>query len=168
MAIKTGDKIPAVTLKKLGDNGMEEIDIASYVAGRKVIIFAVPGAFTPPCSQKHLPSYIENAAEFKAKGIDEIICIAVNDPFVMKQWSKVAGAEGRITMMPDGNAEFTKAIGMEMDGSAAGLGTRSWRYSMIVEDGTVTSLQTEDNPGEVTVSGGETCLAQLDEKSQNQ
>lgn len=161
MTIKAGDKIPSVILKCLGAGGMEDVDIASYLAGKKAVIFAVPGAFTPTCAQKHLPSYIDNADQIKAAGIDEIICIAVNDPFVMKHWADTAGADGKVTMMPDGNAAFTKAIGMELDGSGAGLGIRSKRYSMIVEDGTVQSLETEENPGEMSVSGGDTCLARL-------
>lgn len=161
MTIKTGDKIPSVTVKHLGDGGMEDIDIAEHIKGKKVILFAVPGAFTPTCAQKHLPSYIGNYEEFRKKGIDEIICLAVNDPFVMSQWGKVSGAEGKVTMLPDGNAEFTKAVGMELDASGAGLGVRSKRYSMIVDNGTVTDLQVEENPGEMTVSGGEACLTHL-------
>ncbi len=161
MTIKTGDKIPSVTLKRLGDNGMEDVDIAAYIAKKKVIIFAVPGAFTPTCAQKHLPSYVSNAEQIKIKGIDEIICVSVNDPFVMKHWGEVSGAAGKVTMMPDGNAAFTNAIGMEMDGSGAGLGVRSKRYSMVVERGIVTQVEIEENPGAVTVTGGDHCLAKL-------
>lgn len=159
--IKKGDKLPAVTLKRLGDDGLEDIDIADYIKGRKVVIFAVPGAFTPTCMQKHLPSYIEKAEDIHAKGVDEIICIAVNDPFVMKHWGQVAGADGKVTMMPDGNAAFTKAVGLDMDGSDFGLGTRSKRYAMIVDDGVVQDLMIEEKPGEMNVSGGESCLAAL-------
>lgn len=161
MTIKTGDKIPSVTLKKLGPNGMEEIDTASYLKGKKAVVFAVPGAFTPTCAQKHLPSYVENAAQIKAQGIDEIVCVAVNDPFVMKHWGEVAGAEGKVTMLPDGNAAFTKALGLELDASGNGLGIRSKRYSMIVNDGVIESLEVEDKAGEMTVSGGEACLVRL-------
>lgn len=161
MTIKTGDKIPSVTLKKLGANGMEEVDTAAYLKGKRAVVFAVPGAFTPTCAQKHLPSYIDNAAKIKAAGIDEIVCIAVNDPFVMKHWGEVAGAEGKVTMLPDGNAAFTKALGLELDASGNGLGTRSRRYSMVVDDGVVESLEIEDKAGEMTVTGGEACLARL-------
>ena len=161
MTIKPGDKIPSVKLKRLGASGLEEVDIAEYIKGKKVVIFAVPGAFTPTCAQKHLPSYVQNADKIKAKGVNEIICVAVNDPFVMKHWGVTAGAEGKVTMMPDGNAAFTKAVGMEMDGSGFGLGLRSKRYSMIVENGAVTGLQVEASPGDMNVSGGEACLAAL-------
>lgn len=161
MTIKTGDKLPSVTLKRLGANGMEDVDTAKYVAGRKVVIFATPGAFTPTCAQKHLPSYVDNAEKIKAAGIDEIICVSVNDPFVMKHWGEVAKADGKVTMMPDGNAAFTKALGLEMDGSGFGLGIRSKRYSMIVDNGVVTELEVEAAPGEMNVSGGEACLIRL-------
>jgi glutaredoxin/glutathione-dependent peroxiredoxin len=161
MTIKPGDKIPSVKLKRLGKDGLEDVDMASYVKDKKVVIFAVPGAFTPTCTQKHLPSYIDNADKIKAEGIDEIICIAVNDPFVMKHWGQGAGADGKITMMPDWNAAFTKAVGLEMDGSGFGLGTRSKRYSMLVDKGVVKSLDVEAEAGKVTSSGGEACLARL-------
>jgi peroxiredoxin len=161
MTIKKGDKIPSVTLKRLGAGGMEDVDIAQHVAGQKVVIFATPGAFTPTCAQKHLPSYVDNADKIKAEGVDEIICVSVNDPFVMKHWGEVAKAEGKVTMMPDGNAAFTKAIGLEMDGSGFGLGTRSKRYSMIVDDGVVQELEVEAAAGEMNVSGGEACLVKL-------
>ena len=161
MAIKIGDKIPSVKLKRIGASGMEEIDIAAYIKGKKVVIFGVPGAFTPTCAQKHLPSYVSHADKIKAKGVDEIICVAVNDPFVMKHWGETAGASGKVTMMPDGNAAFTKAIGLEMDGSGFGLGTRSKRYSMVVDDGTVKELNVEASAGDMNVSGGDTCLIHL-------
>lgn len=161
MTIQTGDTIPAVTLKRIGADGIEDVNIAELVAGKTVLIFAVPGAFTPSCAQKHLPGYIAKADDLKAKGIDEIICVAVNDPFVMKHWGETAGAEGKVTMLPDGNAEFTEAVGLSMDGSGYGLGTRSLRYSMIVKDGVVESLEVEDSPSDVSVSSAETCLAKL-------
>lgn len=161
MSIQVGEKIPSVTLKKLGEGGMEDVMIPDYIAGKKVVIFAVPGAFTPTCAQKHLPEYVEKADEIKGKGVDEIICLSVNDPFVMQHWGIVAGAAGKVTMMPDGNGELTKAMGLEMDGSGAGLGLRSKRYVMIVENGTVTDLQIEENPGEVELSGAGICASRL-------
>lgn len=161
MTIKPGDKIPSVRLTRLGEGGMEEIDMAEYLKNKKAVIVGVPGAYTPVCWQKHLPTYIENADDFRAKGIDEIICVAVNDPFVMKHWGEEMGVDGKITMMPDGNAAFTKALGLELDASGKGLGTRSQRYSMLVNDGTVESLAVEESAGEMTVSSGEACLARL-------
>lgn len=161
MAIKVGDKIPSVTLKRLGEGGMEDLNIADYIAKKKVVIFAVPGAFTPACSQKHLPGYIEHAKDIKAKGIDEIICIAVNDPFVMQHWGESAGAKGKVTMIPDGNGEFTKAVGLDFDGSGYGLATRSKRYSMVVENGKVTKLSVEEKPSDVELSGAQACAANL-------
>ena len=161
MAIKAGEKIPSVKLKHLGEGGMEEVDIASYVKGKKVVIFGTPGAFTPTCAQKHLPSYINNADKIKSKGVQEIICVAVNDPFVMKHWGMTAGATGKVTMMPDGNAAFTKALGLEMDGTGFGLGLRSQRYSMIVDNGVIIGLQIEASASDMNVSGADICLAKL-------
>lgn len=161
MTIKIGDKIPSVTLKRLGESGIEDLNIADYIAGKKVVIFAVPGAFTPACSQKHLPGYIEQAEDIRAKGIDEIICIAVNDPFVMKHWGEANAAKGKVTMIPDGNGEFTKAVGLDFDGSGYGLSTRSRRYSMIVENGKIVKLSVEEKPGDVELSGANACVANL-------
>ena len=159
--IEKGQKLPSVTLKKAGADGLDEINIADHVAGKNVIIFAVPGAFTPTCAEQHLPSFLENYDDIIAGGVDEIICVAVNDPVVMAHWEDVSGAKGKITMLPDGNAAFTKAIGMDFDGSGFGLGTRSLRYLMHVEDGTVTALQVEDNPGEMTITSGSQCISLL-------
>lgn len=161
MTIKIGDRIPSVKLKRLGENGMEDLNIAEYVLGRKVIIFGVPGAFTPSCDQKHLPGYVEKAAEIKSKGVDEIICVAVNDPFVMKHWGDVSGAAGKVTMLPDGNAELTKALGLDFDGSGFGLATRSKRFSMIVNDGKIESLELEAAPSDVNLSAADNCLLKL-------
>lgn len=161
MTIKIGDKLPSVTVKRLGDSGMEDVDLAAYVAGKKVVLFAVPGAFTPTCAQKHLPGYIEAANDIKSKGVDEIICVAVNDPFVMKNWGEVAGAANRVTMMPDGLGAFTKAIGMDFDGSGAGLGVRSKRYMMVVENGVVQSLDVEAAPGDHEFSSANACMKLL-------
>lgn len=161
MTIKIGDQIPSVTVKRLGKDGMEEIDIAAYIAGKKIVLFALPGAFTPTCAQKHLPGYIEAANDIKAKGIDEIICLSVNDPFVMKNWGELAGADGKVTMMPDGLGEFTKTIGMEFDGSGAGLGVRSKRYMMVIENGVVKTLESENAPGDHEFSSASVCMLKL-------
>jgi peroxiredoxin len=161
MTIKIGDRIPSVKLKHLTDNDMEDINIAEYILGRKVVIFGVPGAFTPSCDQKHLPGYIAKATDIKSRGVDEIICIAVNDPFVMKHWGDVSGADGKVTMMPDGNAELTKALGLDFDGSGYGLATRSKRFSMIVEDGKIQTLEVEAAPSEVELSSADSCLMKL-------
>ena len=161
MTIKIGDKIPSITLNRLGENGMESVEIASYVAGRKVVLFAVPGAFTPSCAQRHLPGYIEQSSAIKAKGIDEIICVSVNDPFVMKHWGDAAGAAQRVTMMPDGNGDFTRAVGLSMDGSGFGLGQRSQRYSMVIDNGVVRELHVEKSASDVDVSAANACLVRL-------
>jgi peroxiredoxin len=161
MAIKIGDKFPSVKLKKMGAGGLEEFDTAQALKGKKVVLFAVPGAFTPACAQKHLPGYVSNAAAIKAKGIDEIICLAVNDPFVMQHWAEVAGAEGKITMWPDGNGVLAEALGLTFDGAGAGLGKRAQRFSMVIEDGTVKSLEVEAKPSDVELSGAQACLAKL-------
>jgi glutaredoxin/glutathione-dependent peroxiredoxin len=162
MSISIGQKIPQVTVKRLGENGMEEVNLAQYLGSKKkVVVFAVPGAFTPTCAQKHLPGYIEAANDIKSKGVEEIVCIAVNDPFVMKNWGEIAGAAGRVTMMPDGNGAFTKALGMEFDGSGAGLGVRSKRYMMVIENGTVTRLEVENAPGDLEFSSANACMKKL-------
>jgi glutaredoxin/glutathione-dependent peroxiredoxin len=161
MSINIGDKIPAVTLKRLGDGGMQDVDTGTYFQGKKVVLFSVPGAFTPTCSNSHLPGYVEHADEIRAQGVDEIICLAVNDPFVMKAWGEQKGADGKVTMLPDGNGELTRALGLDVDISKAGLGTRGKRFSMTIVDGVVKSLEVEDNPGVVEVSGAAACLARL-------
>ena len=126
-----------------------------------MVVLAVPGAFTPTCNNDHLPTYVEHADAIKAKGVDEIVCIAVNDMFVMDAWSKATGAEGSVTLLSDGNGEFTSAIGMTLDGSGFGLGNRSLRYSMLVDDGEVKAMHVEENPGVCTVTGGATILKDL-------
>jgi len=163
--IQEGHSIPSVTVKKMGEDGLIDINIADHIANKKVIIFAVPGAFTPTCSQQHLPSYIKNYDSIRASGIDEIICISVNDPFVMAEWEKASGAAGKVTMIPDGNAELTKNIGMDFDGAGFGLGTRSLRYLMYVEHGKVTDLQIENSPGDMTITSGDECLSLLKKKA---
>ena len=160
MTIKVGDRFPSVTLKYLGKEGMAEITTDDLLKGKTVALFAVPGAFTPTCSAKHLPSFTNNAEALKAKGVDQIVCLAVNDPFVMKAWADKNEVGETVFMLPDGNATLTKALGLEMDGSGYGLGTRSQRFALIVKDGVVTHLGVE-KPGAFEVSSGEAILAAL-------
>lgn len=160
MTINVGDKIPATTFTQMTENGPEQVDSESYFSGRKVALFSVPGAFTPTCSAKHLPGFVEKAADLKAKGVDEIACTAVNDAFVMGAWGKASHADDAVTMLADGNGAFAKAVGLEMDGSKFGLGTRGQRFSMIVNDGVVEQLNVEA-PGEFKVSSAEHMLGQL-------
>lgn len=161
MAIQVGDKFPAVKLKRMGAGGLEEFDTGAELAGKKVVLFGVPGAFTPSCAQKHLPGYIANADAIKAKGVDEIICIAVNDPFVMKAWSDSAKAEGKVSMWPDGNGAVAKELDLTFDGAGAGLATRLKRFVMTIENGVVKDLAVENAPGDVELSGAEACMVKL-------
>ncbi|MGR3802981.1 peroxiredoxin [Marinibacterium profundimaris] len=159
MAIAPGDTLPEVTLTRMGAEGPEPVELKSLTAGRKVVIFAVPGAYTPTCSMAHVPSFIRTKDQFDAKGVDEIICISVNDPFVMGAWGEATGAtEAGITMLGDAESKFTTAIGMNFDAPPAGLIARSKRYAMMAEDGVVKVLQQEDSPGTCEVSGGEAML----------
>jgi peroxiredoxin len=160
MTINKGDKLPQVTFTTMTENGPEAIDSEAFFKGKKVALFSVPGAFTPTCSAKHLPSYIEKADALKAKGVDEIACTAVNDAFVMGAWSKANEADGKVTMLADGNGNFAKAVGLEMDGSKFGLGTRGQRFSMIVNDGVVEDIFVEA-PGDYKLSSAEHMLEQL-------
>ena len=160
MTIAKGEKLPQTTFVVMTENGPEQVDSAEYFAGKKVALFSVPGAFTPTCSAKHLPGYIEKAADLKAKGVDEIVCTAVNDAFVMGAWGKAAGADGKVSMFADGNGSFAEAVGLTMDGSKFGLGKRGQRFSMIVDDGTVTELNVEA-PGDFKLSSAEHMLEQL-------
>ena len=159
MTIAVGDKLPDVKLVKATAAGPEAVQSADYFAGKRVALFSVPGAFTPTCSVKHMPGYVENAAAFSAKGIDEIACTAVNDPFVMGAWGKSSGSAD-VTMLADGNGDFVEALGLTMDGSAFGLGKRGQRFAMVVNDGTVEQLHVE-GPGEFKVSAAEYVLDQL-------
>ena len=159
MAIEEGQKLPEATLHMMQDGRPAAVTTAELFGGKKVVLFAVPGAFTPTCSQAHLPGYVVNADAIKGKGVDSIVCLSVNDAFVMDAWGQNANAE-ELLMVGDGNGDFTKALGLEMDGSGFGLGTRSQRYAMIVEDGTVTKLSVED-PGQFEVSAAEAILAAL-------
>jgi peroxiredoxin len=160
MALKVGDRVPSVTLRHLTPEGMKEVSSDEFFRGRKVALFAVPGAYTRTCSQRHLPSYVTNAAALKAKGVDEIACIAVNDAFVMGAWGKEHGAAGKVTMLGDGSADFTNAVGLDLDRISAGMGVRSQRYSMLVEDGVVKQLNVEPS-GEYGVSSAEAMLEKL-------
>ena len=159
MAIQEGEKLPAATLHMMQEGKPSAVSTDDLFAGKKVVLFAVPGAFTPTCSQAHLPGYVVNADTIKAKGVDSIVCLSVNDAFVMDAWGQNANAES-LLMVGDGNGDFTKALGLEMDGSGFGLGTRSQRYAMIVDDGTVTKLAVED-PGQFEVSAAEAILEAL-------
>jgi len=162
MTISTGDTLPEADLIRLGESGPETVGVAALTRGRKVVIFAVPGAFTPTCSSAHVPSFIRTKADFDAKGVDEIICISVNDPFVVKAWGEATGAsEAGLTQLGDPQGAFTKAIGMEFDAPPAGLIGRSKRYAMVVEDGKVTLLHAEENPGTCEVTAGESLLAEM-------
>ena len=157
--IKVGDKVPAMTLKRIGQSGMEEVSTEELFKGR-VVLFAVPGAFTPTCSMKHLPGYVQQAEALKGKGIDRVVCLAVNDPFVMKAWGDQNQVEGKVVMLPDGNGTLTKALGLEMDGSGFGLGSRSQRFALYAENGVVKDLQVE-KPGAFEVSSAESMLARV-------
>ncbi len=159
MAINVGDRLPDVPLTVATPDGPEQTTIKDFFAGRRVALFAVPGAYTPTCSARHLPSYVEKASELKGKGVDDIACISVNDPFVMSAWNKSDGSED-ITMLADGNGAFADAIGLSMDASKFGMGKRSQRYSMLINDGVVEQLNVEA-PGEYRASSAETLLEQL-------
>jgi peroxiredoxin len=160
MAIKVGEKIPSVKLKTMKDGKMSDISTDEIFRGKKVVLFAVPGAFTPTCSMQHLPGFVEKAAEIRAKGVDTIACISVNDAFVMGAWGKDKGADGKVLMLADGNAEFAKALGLEFDGSGIGFGVRSQRYALVAEDGVVKQLAVEQ-PMKFEVSSADAILAKL-------
>ena len=161
MAISVGSELPEATLFHIGEDGPSPLSIRDFAAGRKVVLFAVPGAFTPTCHMNHLPGFVEHEAEIKSKGVDEIAVISVNDVFVMDAWANVSGAEGKIKFISDPNAEFAKAMGLELDLTARGLGVRSMRYAMIVEDGKVSLLNVDDKPGDADGSSAATILAAL-------
>jgi len=159
MVVQVGDSIPNLTLKILGENGPEDITTLDIFSGKKVVMFGVPGAFTPPCSRSHLPGFVVNADIIKGQGVDTIVCTAVNDAFVMDAWSKAGNAE-EILMLSDGNCELANALGVTMDGSGIGLGTRSRRYSLVAEDGKITVLNLEKG-GAFEVSSAEAILEVL-------
>jgi glutaredoxin/glutathione-dependent peroxiredoxin len=161
MTIQVGDKIPAATLKSVTPEGPKDISTDELFRGKKVVLFAVPGAFTPACSQRHLPGYVEKAGDLKKKGIDTIACIAVNDPAVMGAWGKAQNVGDKVMMLADGSADFARTVGLDIDLGRAGLGIRSKRYSMLVEDGTVKALNVEQVPSQVEVSSADAMLKAL-------
>ena len=160
MTVAVGDKVPAAVLMKMTDAGPAPVTTEALFGGRTVALFSVPGAFTPTCSAKHLPGYITHAGDIKARGIDEIVCISVNDVFVMGAWGKNANVGENVTMLADGNGDFVKALGLTMDGSKFGMGLRGQRFSMLVKDGKVVELNVEE-PGAFKVSSAEHLLEQL-------
>jgi glutaredoxin/glutathione-dependent peroxiredoxin len=159
MTIAVGDKLPDVKLVKATADGIDAVQSAEYFAGKRIALFSVPGAFTPTCSAKHLPGFVEKADAIRAKGVDEIVCTAVNDPFVMKAWGAAAGSAD-VTMLADGNGDFAKALGLTMDGTGFGLGIRGQRFAMVVNDGTVEQIHVEA-PGDFNVSSAEYVLEHL-------
>jgi len=161
MPISAGDKLPEATFKVMTADGPDSMTTADVFAGRKVVAFAVPGAFTPTCHARHVPSYLDNLDALKEKGIEQVVCISVNDPFVMAAWEKATGVDGKLLFLADGNAEFTKAIGYEFDASGAGLGLRSRRYAMMVNDGVVEWIDAEESPGTVERTSAEVLLKEL-------
>jgi peroxiredoxin len=160
MTIGVGDRIPNTTFVKATPEGPQPVNSDEFFSGRTVALFSVPGAFTPTCSARHLPGFVEKAGEFKAKGVDEIACTAVNDAFVLGAWSENAHAADKVTMLADGNGDFAQAVGLTMDGSKFGMGTRGQRYSMLVRDGVVEQLNVEE-PGAFNVSSADYMLERL-------
>jgi glutaredoxin/glutathione-dependent peroxiredoxin len=158
--IKVGDKMPAGTFTQITKDGPQKVNAEEFFKGRKVLLFSVPGAFTPTCDAKHLPGFVEKAGDIKAKGVDVIACMAVNDAFVMKAWGKSQNTEGKVEMIADGNADYTKALGLEMDATGFGMGTRGQRFSLLVDNGVVKQVNVEQK-GEFKVSSAEHALTQL-------
>jgi len=158
MAINVGDKVPSVNLKHMSKDGLADISTDEIFGGRKVVLFSLPGAFTPTCSAKHLPGFVANAGALKSKGVDTIACVSVNDAFVMNAWGKDQNVGDKVMMLADGNAEFSDAVGLSFDGSGFGMGKRAQRYAMVVDDGVVTTLNVEQ-PGAFEVSSAEAMLA---------
>ena len=160
MAINVGDKIPDVEVFTPGSKGPEKVRTSDLFGGKKTVLFSVPGAFTPLCSAQHLPGFIDKAAEIKSKGVDQIVCMAVNDAFVMGSWGEQKGAADKVIMLADGSADLTKALGLEMDGTGFGMGIRSQRFAAIIDDGVVSGLFVEE-PMKFEVSSAEAVLGQL-------
>lgn len=162
MTIAAGDALPAATFKTFSSEGIKDVSSAELFGSGRTVLFAVPGAYTPTCSERHMPGFVANVAQLKAKGVDRIVCVSVNDPFVMNAWGKATGAtEAGVALVADPDAAFTKALGLEFDGSGAGLGVRSKRYAMVVENGAVKSVAVEDSPGDADRSTAEAVLAAL-------
>ena len=162
MTISIGDRLPEVSLKKVSPQGAEDIDTREFFAGRKIVLVGVPGAFTPTCSNNHVPGFLENHEAIKGRGVDAVAIVAVNDHHVINAWAKFLGAEDKLVFLADGNGEFTRALGLDQDMSAGGLGTRSQRYSMIVEDGVMKALNLEEVRGQVATSGAARILEQIE------
>ncbi len=161
MSIKAGEQLPLnLSLKEMTDGGPKDVPLSDLFKGHTVVVFAVPGAFTPTCSARHLPGFVEKSDEIRGKGVDEIVCVSVNDAFVMGAWGEAQKAKGKVRLLADGNGDFTKAVGLAMDASGFGMGSRSQRYAMIVKDGKVTELLVEPKGG-LDVSSAETVLSKL-------
>jgi peroxiredoxin len=160
MTIRPGEALPAAEFTTMTADGQQKLTTDVVFAGRKVVLFAVPGAFTPTCSMNHMPGFLKAVDQIKAKGVDTIACTSVNDVHVMNAWAKASGADGKIMMLADGNGDFARKVGLDRDQTASGMGWRSRRYSMVVENGVVKTLNVEDKPG-VNVSGADTILSQL-------
>jgi glutaredoxin/glutathione-dependent peroxiredoxin len=161
MTINVGEKLPSVTLRQVTPEGPKEVTTDDFFRGKKIVLFAVPGAFTPACSQRHLPGFVDKAAAIRAKGIDEVACVAVNDAAVMGAWGRDQRVDGKVTMLADGSGDFARALGLELDLTKGGLGIRSKRYSMLVENGVVKALNVEQQPGQVDASSAEAILKTL-------
>lgn len=161
MSIKVGDKMPEGRFTVMTEEGPGSLSTQDLFSGKKVVLFSVPGAFTPTCSNEHLPGYIQKADQFKGKGVDTVACMAVNDVFVMDAWGQASGAGGKVTLLADGNGDYARALGMDFDGSGFGLGQRGQRYAMVVDDGVLTALFEEENPGALKNSTAEKVLATL-------
>ncbi len=161
MTIQVGDRLPAGQFGVMGTDGPESLSTEELFGGRKVVLFCVPGAFTPTCSARHLPGFVDHADALRERGADTIACLAVNDVFVMSAWGKAGGADGKVVMLADGNGEYARALGLELDASGFGMGMRAQRFSMIVNDGVVTQLNIEPAAGDVGISSAEATLDQL-------
>jgi len=161
MTIKVGDKVPEGTLMTMSADGPAPVSSDDLFAGKKVVLFGLPGAFTPTCSARHLPGYVDNAEALKAKGVDTIACMSVNDVFVMGAWGKDQNVGDKVTILADGSADYSKALGLELDLTARGMGVRSTRFSLLIDDGVVKAINIEENPGEATNSGAEHMLSQV-------
>ncbi len=159
--IKVGEKIPSLKIRKVTPSGVDEVSTDDFFGGRKVVLFSVPGAFTPVCSSSHLPGYVEKAAEIKKRGVDEIVCLSVNDAHVMRAWGDKHGATGVVTLLADGNAELTRALGLDIDLGVAGMGVRAKRAALTIENGVVRSLEVEAKPSDLSGSSADACLVRL-------